>query len=311
MSPQAGRSCPLRYRYGAEALARLPTQNAETLYVIGGLYGNLPALAEIEAMAAAEPGAVDLVFNGDFNWFNVDDAGFAEINRHVLAHHASLGNVEAELGGDDDTAGCGCAYPENVDAGTVDRSNEIHRRLKQTAARHPEILAALAGLPMTRRFQVGDCRIGIVHGDADSLAGWGFDVAALDDPANQPWLNAAFVRSQVDVFAGSHTCLPALRQFPSGIVINNGAAGMPNFRGQPTGLLTRISLRPPVASAAMGICQRGIYIHALPVAYDQAGWQRDFLANWPSESPAWLSYYRRITDGPDFTPDRFQLKGKS
>ena len=111
MSKQTGRTCPLHYRYGAEAIARLPTVEAETLYVIGGLYGNLPALDAIEAIAAQEAGPVTLVFNGDFNWFNVDDAGFAEINRRVLAHHAIVGNVEAELGVDGNAAGCGCAYP--------------------------------------------------------------------------------------------------------------------------------------------------------------------------------------------------------
>ncbi len=114
MSDIAGRTCPLRYRYGAEAIARLPVVEAETLYVVGGLYGNLPALDAIEAMVAQEDGPVTLVFNGDFNWFNVDDAGFAEINRRVLAHHAIVGNVEAELGVDGNAAGCGCAYPEHV-----------------------------------------------------------------------------------------------------------------------------------------------------------------------------------------------------
>lgn len=32
------------------------------------------------------------------------------------------------------------------------------------------------------RDQVGGCRVGVVHGDADSLADWRFDVASLDDP---------------------------------------------------------------------------------------------------------------------------------
>jgi hypothetical protein len=65
--------------------------------VIGGLYGNLPALDAIEAMCAREQQPVTLCFNGDFNWFNVDDAGFPDINERVLRHDAILGNVEAEL----------------------------------------------------------------------------------------------------------------------------------------------------------------------------------------------------------------------
>src|SRR5690606_22146824 len=113
-----------------------------------GLYGNPFALDAVEALAASEAGPVSIVFNGDFNWFNVDDAGFAVINRRVLAHSAILGNVEAELGEAGDEAGCGCAYPDSVDAQTVARSNRIHARLKATAARHPEIVAALDRLPM-------------------------------------------------------------------------------------------------------------------------------------------------------------------
>lgn len=304
MSDIAGRTCPLRYRYGAEAISRLPVVEAETLYVVGGLYGNLPALDAIEAMAAQEDGPVTLVFNGDFNWFNVDDAGFAAINRRVLAHHAIVGNVEAELGVHGDAAGCGCAYPEHVDSAVVERSNRIHAQLKETASRHPAILERLAELPMIARFLVGSRRIGIVHGDADSLAGWRFDVAALDEPDNQPWIVDAFRRAEVDLFACTHTCLPALRRFPldetTGIVINNGAAGMPNFKEQRFSLLTRISTQPPRGEVLYGELHQGVQVHALPIRYDHDAWQAAFLDNWPEGSPAWLSYYQRIMQGPNF-----------
>lgn len=304
MSEQAGRSCPLRYRYGAEAIASLSAIEAETLYVVGGLYGNLPALDAIEALAALEAGPVTLVFNGDFNWFNVDDAGFADINRRVLAHHAIVGNVEAELGVDGDAAGCGCAYPAHVDSAVVERSNRIHARLKETASHHSAVLERLAVLPMIACFQVGASRIGIVHGDAESLAGWRFDVAALNNPDNRPWIVDAFRRARVDMFACTHTCLPALCRFPlgetTGVVINNGAAGMPNFKDQRCGLLTRISVRPPTGEALYGETNGGVHIHALPIRYDHDAWQAAFLANWPEGSPAWLSYYQRIMHGPNF-----------
>ena len=90
----AGRSCPIAYRYGANALARTSTTRADTLYVIGGLYGNPFALRTLIDMAAREEGPVRLCFNGDFNWFNVDDAGFRAINECVLQHDAIVGNVE-------------------------------------------------------------------------------------------------------------------------------------------------------------------------------------------------------------------------
>ncbi|MCK7500655.1 MAG: hypothetical protein MZW92_68400 [Comamonadaceae bacterium] len=65
--------------------------------MVGGLYGNERALDTVEALAAAERGPVTIVFNGDFNWFNVDSAAFRRINERVLGHAALLGNVEYEL----------------------------------------------------------------------------------------------------------------------------------------------------------------------------------------------------------------------
>lgn len=294
----AGRACPLRYRYGAQALARSPLVSAETLYVIGGLYGNLPALDAIEALAAREAGPVTLCFNGDFNWFNVDAASFVAINTRVLQHDAIAGNVEAELGADGDEAGCGCAYPESVSGAVVERSNRIHQRLKATAQQHPNITQRLDALAMFARYQVGACRVGVVHGDADALAGWGFDAAALRDPAQQPWLRTAFDRAEVDVFASTHTCAAALHCLDPGpaqrVVINNGAAGMPNAPGDLAGLITRISTQPSPHPVRQGTRVRGVYVDAVPVPYDQGAWLPQFLANWPAGSDAHQSYFDRI-----------------
>jgi hypothetical protein len=302
-----GRVCPLRYRYGAAALARAEERPAAALYVVGGLYGNLPALDAIEAMARLETAAPTLCFNGDFNWFNVADPAFVEVNRRVLAHDAILGNVEAEFDAASDDAGCGCAYPASVDAGVVERSNRIHQALKETAARHAAIGQRIAGLPMVARYRVAGCRVGVVHGDADALAGWGFDVGALDDPAARPWLRACFQAADVDVFASTHTCLPALRDIEvapgqPGWIVNNGAAGMPNFSGELTGLVTRIAAtasRWPVLHEAR---VAGAFVALLPVYFDNARWQAEFLAQWPPGSPAWTSYFDRITRGPAYAP---------
>ena len=133
-----------------------------------------------------------LGFNGDFNWFNVADREFARVNQRVLANDAILGNVEAEFDSPAGDAGCGCAYPDSVDAAVVERSNQIHRQLKATANRHEHLRQRIAQLPMCSRYQVAGCRVGVVHGDADSLAGWRFDVAALADPRARPWLQSAF-----------------------------------------------------------------------------------------------------------------------
>jgi len=92
-----GRVCPLRYRYGAGAPAGARMCDVPTLYVIGGLYGNIPALDAIELMALAEANPPTLCFNGDFNWFSIADRNFEHLNDRVLANDAILGNVEAEL----------------------------------------------------------------------------------------------------------------------------------------------------------------------------------------------------------------------
>jgi hypothetical protein len=304
-SDEPGRSCPLRYRYGAASLAQLPERPAHTLYVIGGLYGNLPALDTVEAMAAAEPTPPTLCFNGDFNWFNIKPAHFNAINQRVLHHEAIQGNVEAELGSEGNEAGCGCAYPDSVDIGTVERSNLIHQQLRRTAQQHPALLARLATLPMAARYRVGDARIAVVHGDADALAGWRFDVAALDDPSALPWLRSAFSAAQVEVFASTHTCLPAMRRFgldesKAGWVLNNGATGMPNLAGDLRGLCTRIALTPSPHPVLHEVQAHGVYLALLPVAYDTARWEAEFLAQWPEGSAAHQSYFGRISRGTGF-----------
>jgi hypothetical protein len=309
-----GRHCPIRYRYGAQAIAGAPARAAQTLYVVGGLYGNTAALQTVLEMAAAEPVPPRLCFNGDFNWFDIDDGSFDAINTAVLAHDALAGNVEAELGaGNAGQAGCGCAYPDTVDEATVSRSNRIHARLRECAMRHPELVAALSQLPMFARYEVGLLRVGVVHGDAESLAGWRFGQVALDQPGGLDWLAMACDIADVDLFASSHTCLPVMRQAHRhgglAAVINNGAAGMPNFRDTGFGLLSRISTTPSPIPAAYGMQTGDVFIDALPIHYDRERWLAQFERNWPPGSDAWASYADRIRKGPDWLPEQADSRG--
>ena len=74
---------------------------------LDSLYGIRLALAEIERLAARAAAHTQIIFNGDFHWFDADAELFMHID-HSVAQHASLrGNVETELAGDDDTNGCG------------------------------------------------------------------------------------------------------------------------------------------------------------------------------------------------------------
>ena len=183
-----GRTCPLSYRYSPRVFDRAPELEAETLYVVGGLYGNVEALEALLEMAAREPGPVRIAFNGDFHWFDADARDFERVTLAVLAHAAIRGNVETEIGGEDSGAGCGCAYPADVSDAEVMRSNEILVRLRATAAARPALRARLGALPMHLTARVAGARVGIVHGDAASLAGWGFAHDRLDDPAHRRWV---------------------------------------------------------------------------------------------------------------------------
>lgn len=296
-----GRSCPLSYRYTAKVFDRPEDLAADTLYVVGGLYGNLDALDAVETLFAAEAGSKAMVFNGDFHWFDIAPSLFAAVHDRVQRHTALRGNVETELASDDDGAGCGCAYPNHVDDADVERSNSILRQLRDTSRQCPDLRNGLASLPMHAVARVGGARIGIVHGDAESLAGWRFDPAMLEDPANQPWLQQVFEQANVDVFASSHTCAPALHDAgEQRLVINNGAAGMANHAGHTHGIVTRISVHP--APATVPVLQQrqvqGVYVQAVRVDFDDAGWQQRFLAMWPEGSPAHRSYWQRIVSGP-------------
>jgi hypothetical protein len=307
-----GRSCPLHYRYRPETIAvDAPPhlQSLDVLYVVGGLYGNTLALDRVLELFERESGRKRLVFNGDFHWFDADPDAFAHVQRQVLVHEALRGNVETELSVPDSEgdAGCGCAYPDWVADGVVERSNRILKRLRAVAT--PAQQAQLAALPMRLRADVGPLRLGLVHGDATSLAGWGFAQEHLRDTLHRETVAGWFDRAGVDAFACTHTCLPvfqALRPARSGEprwVLNNGATGMPNFLGDPSGLLTRVALTPyrgPERRFGIAIASAGVHVDAIGVAFDAAAWQERFLRHWPAGSDAHASYFERISQGPRY-----------
>jgi hypothetical protein len=295
--------CPADYVYPPAVFDRVPDFESRTLYVVGGLYGNLTALDVLETLIAAERGPVSVVFNGDFHWFDAEPEWFAVIEQRVASHRALRGNVETEIARDGDIgAGCGCAYPPSVGDDVVRRSNEILNELRAVAS--SAMRRRLASLPMHLVAQVGPLRIGIVHGDAASLAGWRFTQGELDDPSRRGWLDEVCGASRINLFASTHTCVAALRDFGLAAgrltVINNGAAGMPNFAGSAFGLVTRVATTRSPHPPLYGLHRNGIHIDAVALRYDQRAFLDRFLARWPESSPAHASYYRRIVDGPDY-----------
>jgi hypothetical protein len=286
-----GRSCPLAYRYQPEALAQPPQLEGDTVYVVGGLYGNPAALEAVLERASREA---------------------------VLGHHATKGNVEADLAaeGSDEDAGCGCAYPDYVGDDVVERSNQIIGRLQATAARFPELVGRLGALPRYLTAGVAGERVGIVHGDPESLAGWRLALEAMEpgdsrvrrqvgwrgQPTTPTELLDWFGRAQVSVFASTHTGLPYAQAIADGrrrrLVINNGAAGLPAFAGTAYGVMTRLSSDPrPPPDSLYGTAVGALRCDALPVRFDHHRWQQRFLAQWPPGSPGHRSYFGRITGG--------------
>lgn len=334
-----GRVCPVSYRVGPERLRRSEDGDpVDTLFVVGGLYGNPHALAAVEARAAQEPAGpkARVVFNGDFNFFNASPEAFAQVNEAVQQRHtATAGNVEIEVATPSDGS-CGCAYPAYVSDGAVERSNEIVAQLRATAS-SPDF-AGLTGwlsrLPKFLTVRVGQLRVGVIHGDPDTLAGWAFSVEALDPPdtelqrslgcADDPTFKSTteeavrsyFEHAAVDVFACTHTCLPFAQLFDTtrpagaGLVVNNGSAGMANFSGTSFGLMTRLSTLPHAPKDALYGVQLGdVRVDAIPVRFDHDAWMADFLARWPPASPAHTSYFGRISTGPQFTVRQAARRG--
>jgi hypothetical protein len=115
----------------------------------------------------------------------------------------------------------------------------------------------------------------------------------------------------VHAFACSHTCLPVFQRLRMSLdpgpgerwVLNNGAAGMPNFLGERYGLITRIATRPYRGpERCYGVQQAGVHHEALKVAWDTAAFDASFLQQWPAGTDAHASYFERIQRGPDYAP---------
>ena len=295
----AGRCCPPDYATPPQALRRPADLNASTIYVIGGLYGNPFALDAIERLAACETSPPILIFNGDCHWFDRDLALFEAIEDRLSPHILLRGNVETEMARAGDIgAGCGCAYPEYVEQGVVERSNRILATLREMIAGKPYMRERLARRPATLVAEVGGIRIGIVHGDARQLAGWSFDRTALDD-ADLDNDRADICRlSGICLFASTHTCTAVMRHYPhigGGLTItNNGGAGLPNFCASHFGVITRISARPAPVAPLYGLRHQELFIDALAVNYDHTSFLTLFDRLWPEGSDAALSYRQRI-----------------
>ena len=113
------------------------------------------------------------------------------------------------------------------------------------------------------------------------------------------WLDEA----NCDVFACTHTCLPVMIDYENGskAIVNNGSAGIPNFKGETFGVITRISEdieTVPSSSLYSTIISDCIRIDALAVHFNHEDFlQKKFLIDWPEGSPGYVNYFDRIRYG--------------
>jgi len=317
------------------------------------LYGNKYALEEIFRLASREEVYPQLVFNGDFNFFNSSSLeNFMETNEMIMKSGAmvSLGNVERSIIDGFSSSSlssahvdCGCSYPDYVSDDYIERSNEIVRRLLETCKRGStnnvrgsvgvqDVVDYLRQLPNFINVDLGGDRVTILHGDCFSLSGWSFSAESLE-PADE-LLRQSLVSENGDgsiipittmrevaewmramgstVVACTHTCLPVATVVPlactsgnDGILINNGAAGMPNFADESSngcGVLTRIAStehgHPPEGKSLYhSTTQNGLRVDAIAIEYD-AVWKEKFLQCWPQGTAAHENYATRILRGP-------------
>lgn len=299
----AGRACPVDYRIPPDAFSGRPQRSCSVLYVAGGLYGNPFALDAVREMAAREQGETLVVLNGDMHWFDKTAENFASLENAVSKAGDNfvplVGNVEAELRRQVDVGvGCGCAYPECTSDEAVSRSNRIHKMLSIAVDAHPELKGLLKGRAATMLVEVAGRRVGISHGDEKLIGGWDCSREALQDILRQDELDRFMTDNALDVFTTTHTCAPAALTLAYGAFINNGAAGLPNFRGQRYGLAVRIA-ETPCEDALFGCVRNGLYVQAVPVRYDHDSFLDWFDKLWDECSPAAISYRGRIVDGAD------------
>ena len=214
-SCRAAEACSPEYVTHVPDLANT-TQDVpcDVLYVVGGLYGNVAALEALEAGVRCEAEAglrVEDCCNGDFNFFNATTETWARVNDGVRRlGRATAGNVERETLNSEST-GCGCAYPEYVDAQFADRAAIIVDELRHVNS-DPDIATWLAALPLYRTYVVRGTRVVCVHGDPACANGWALAAEhlpggsrpeyATDDALVEGWFETA----NADVFASAKGC---------------------------------------------------------------------------------------------------------
>ena len=296
---------PASYRYPPRVFDRAPEIVADTLYVVGRALRQRRGARRVLALARASAPAharlqrrLPLVRRG---------AGrFRARRREALAHPALRGNVETEIAGEDSGAGCGCAYPAGRERRGRDRAptrsssgcarpRARSRQLRERSGRAADAPRRARGR-RARGHRARRCgvarRLGLRAGPARRPAPRALDRERVPRRAASTCSRAA-----------TPACRPAARSIRGGgVVINNGAAGMPNFDGDPVRRRHAHLQRPARRGALRHDGSRRSSSRRSPSSYDTAAGCALPRA-WPEGSPG-TPYFRRIAHGPGFARTR-------
>lgn len=294
---EKGRNCSLEYILQKDWTKKIKNLEAEVIYIVGGLYGNRCALEIINKMAHGENAKV--IFNGDMHWFDVEKEDFLKIEELSKGSIKLLGNVEFELLNNTTSLGCGCNYPEDVSDGVVERSNIIHNMMKENI-KGDQILNDIKGRSKTLVLDFFGKKIAITHGDEKSMSGWKCSNDNLKLESRKKELDNWFKENDIDILATTHTCLAVVYDNGRNIVINNGAAGMANIKGETFGLFTRIA-KNSHKKAIYSEYRDGLYVELVKVDFNIEKFKLWFEKVWPDDSPASISYKNRIINGTSLT----------
>ncbi len=312
MTPAA--SCPARlptYPSGRRFDAARPDVAADVLYVVGGLYGNLAALDAVERLAAQADARPDGRVQRRLPLVR-RRAGLVRRDRaRRRAPSCACAATSRPRSRAPTTSAPAAAAPIPIRAARTSCSartkswRAARRAIRGARARAPR------GLPMHLVAQVGALarrhrarRRRLARRLALRAGG------ARRSGASRPGSPRSRRAAQVDVFASTHTCLAALRDFalPAGrlTVINNGAAGMPNFAGTRLRRDHRASptapsrIRRSTACSATACSSTRIAVALRPARVSRS--LPDALAG--SARPAHMSYYQRIVARAGLSPWR-------
>ena len=294
---EKGRNCSLEYILQKDWTKKSEKLEEEAIYIVGGLYGNRYALEIINKMTHDENAKV--VFNGDMHWFDVEKEDFLNIEELSKDSIKLLGNVEFELLNNTSSLGCGCNYPEDVSDGVVERSNVIHNMMKENI-KGDQILNDIKERSKTLVLDFFGKKIAITHGDEKSMSGWGCSNENLKLVSRKKELDNWFKENDIDILATTHTCLAVVYDNGRNIVINNGAAGMANIKGETFGLFTRIA-KNSHKKAIYSEYRDGLYVELVKVDFNIEKFKLWFEKVWPDDSPASISYKNRIINGTSLT----------